>query len=96
MAGKNTASSKLATCLQLLLQQQQSAGSFTPVCPERRSSVVEKLSQTAHVIKEPRFKSGSLMPTPVNSAWGIRKPRVYMLIESGLTVDQICYWLDTF
>lgn len=87
MAGKTIASSELAICMQSLLQQQQSGGSFTPVCHEVRSRVVEELSQIAHVIKEPRFKSGSLMPMPLNSAWGIRKPRVYMLVESGLTVD---------
>lgn len=87
MAGKTTASSKLATCLQSLRQQQQSAGSFTPVCPEGRSRVVEEPSQTAHVRKEPRLKSGLLMPMPVHSAWGIKKPRGYMISESGLTVD---------
>lgn len=64
MAGKTIASSELAICMQSLLQQQQSGGSFTPVC----HGVVEELSQIAHVIKEPRFKSGSLMPIPVNSA----------------------------
>lgn len=87
MAGKTIASSELSVCMQSLLQQQQSGVSFTPVCHGVRSRVLEELSQIAHVIKEPRFKSRSLMPTPVNSAWGIRKPRVYMLIESGLAVD---------